>query len=389
MAIDFAMAAPEVISTAIYSGPGAIPMMAAATAYANLAAEVSTTATQWESIVSFLTTEMWTGGGSAAAAAAAQPIIDWLNQTAAALEQASAQATASAAAYETVFASVVPPSVVYANIAETNALIAANVAALGTLTPQINALEAEYAAFAVTDQTAVGVYQAAATAAAVLTPVTPLASTTDPAAAFTAGPLSALSDVSNGPIATTASQLLSGPSFQSTSFLQSIDGLLGTPSFEDAFNGAVNTTAWFIGNTIPTAVSLGHTLAGAAVPVAAVGDVTAADGAGVIEGTVVRAVTPAAGMGFGGAMTGSLGQATTVGSLSVPATWESAAPATASLASSTAPVEGSGWTAPVEEPAMMGAPGMPGMVAGAKGAGGFAGPRYGVKPIVMPKQVVV
>ena len=39
----------------------------------------------------------------------------------------------------------------------------------------------------------------------------------------------------------------------------------------------------------------------------------------------------------------------------------------------------------------MGAPGMPGMVggAGAKGAGAFAGPRYGTKPIVMPKSVVV
>jgi hypothetical protein len=35
-------------------------------------------------------------------------------------------------------------------------------------------------------------------------------------------------------------------------------------------------------------------------------------------------------------------------------------------------------------------PGMPGMAAAAKGAGAYgAGPRYGVKPIVMPKQVVV
>lgn len=59
----------------MYAGAGSAPFMAAATAYANLAAEVSATATQWESIISLLTTEQWTGGGSAAAAAAAQPIV--------------------------------------------------------------------------------------------------------------------------------------------------------------------------------------------------------------------------------------------------------------------------------------------------------------------------
>jgi hypothetical protein len=34
-------------------------------------------------------------------------------------------------------------------------------------------------------------------------------------------------------------------------------------------------------------------------------------------------------------------------------------------------------------------PGTPGMAAATKGAGGYAGPRYGFKPIVMPKQVIV
>ena len=105
---------------------------------------------------------------------------------------------------------------------------------------------------------------------------------------------------------------------------------------------------------------------------------------------MVRAVTPVGGLGAG-AM-GSLGQATTVGKLSVPATWSAATP-TAELASATAPLEGSGWQVATEEAGTgMGAPGMPGMVgAGAKGAGAFggSGPRYGFKPIVMPKQVVV
>jgi PPE-repeat protein len=83
-----------------------------------------------------------------------------------------------------------------------------------------------------------------------------------------------------------------------------------------------------------------------------------------------------------------MGEASAVGGLSVPASWSSAAPAT--LASSTAPLEGSGWTAGVEEAGNGGIiPGMPGMAGAAKGAGAFSGPRYGFKPIVMPKQVVV
>ncbi|WP_142395204.1 PPE domain-containing protein, partial [Mycobacterium avium] len=107
MVLDFAAVPPEITSALMYAGAGSGPLMAAATAYANLSAEVSSTASQWESIISLLTTEQWTGGGSAAAAAAAQPIVSYLTTTAAALEPASAQATASAAAYEAAFAATV------------------------------------------------------------------------------------------------------------------------------------------------------------------------------------------------------------------------------------------------------------------------------------------
>jgi len=94
------------------------------------------------------------------------------------------------------------------------------------------------------------------------------------------------------------------------------------------------------------------------------------------------------GGGLGGAMTAGLGEASTVGGLSVPASWSSAAPAT--LASSTAPLEGSGWTAATDEAGGPVSGMMPGMAAAGKGAGAYgSGPRYGFKPIVMPKQVVV
>ncbi|CQD19935.1 PPE family protein [Mycobacterium lentiflavum] len=391
MVMDFAALPPEITSTLVWSGPGSAPLMAAATAYANLAAEVSTTATSWESIISLLTTEAWTGGGSAAAATAAQPIVTYLTDTATALEQASSAAASSAAAFEAAHAGVVNPALVFTNRAEFTAALAG----LPFTLPQVTELEMEYSEMWVQDATAMSAYQAASDAAAgMLQPVTPLASTVDPAVQAADAPVQA-ADLA-APQALQALDLSSLTDalqlpFTSNNLLQSIDGFLGTPSVLNAINGAVNTAAWFTMITIPTAVSLGHVLAGAAVPAAAVSDVVPAGAGGVIEGAVVSSVSPMAGAGgLGSAATASLGGAQTVSRLSVPASWAAnAAPAT-ELAAATAPIEGSGWTAATEEASVMGAPGMPGMVAGAKGAGAFgSGPRYGFKPIVMPKQVVV
>jgi PPE-repeat protein len=381
MAIDFSAFPPDVNSALMYSGAGSGPLLAAATAYANLAAEVSATANQWESIISLLTTEQWTGTGAAAAASAAQPIVTYLTETAATLEQASTAATTSAAAYEAAFAATIPPPVIAANESATATAIATNF--MGVNSAIIAALQAEYEEFWVQDATAMTTYSAASLTAGTLTPVTPLTTAVNPGLQAVEAP------------AITAAPVIQAAAIpvQSTSLLQSIDGALGTPSIFNAINGAVNTAAWFIGNTIPTAVSLGHTLAGAAVPAAAVGDVVPdAGAAGVVEGTMVRSVTPMAGLGYGGAASAGMGESALVGKLAVPATWSAAAP-TAELASATAPLGGSGWTVAAEEAGAggMGAPGMPGMVggAGAKGAGAFAGPRYGTKPIVMPKSVVV
>ncbi|NKE29624.1 hypothetical protein FVP32_26070, partial [Mycobacterium tuberculosis] len=62
-----------------------------------------------------------------------------------------------------------------------------------------------------------------------------------------------------------------------------------------------------------------------------------------------------------------------------------AAPATTAGATA---LEGSGWTVAAEEAGPVTGM-MPGMASAAKGTGAYAGPRYGFKPTVMPKQVVV
>ncbi|OBI39365.1 PPE family protein [Mycobacterium colombiense] len=378
---------PEVISGLMYAGSGSGPMMAAATAYANLAAEVSSTATQWESIMSTLTTGSWTGGGSAAASAAAQPIVAYLNQTAAALEQASAQATASAAAYEAAYAATVPPAAIAANRTQLATLVATNF--LGINSAAIAATEAQYAEMWVQDTTMYATYQAASTASSALQPVTPLTSTTNPETASGVDNAALAGDSTSGTIQALDSPISSALSSlpdANSNLLDSIDNFLGTPAVYNAINGAVNTGAWFTMNAIPTAVSLGHTLG--AVPAIAVGDVAPDGIAGITEGTMVSSVAPTGGLGA--ATSAAVGQASTVGRLSVPSTWSAAAPAT-QLASAAAPLEGSGWTVASEaaEP-VTAMPGMPGMAGAAKAAGAYGnGPRYGFKPIVMPKQVVV
>jgi PPE-repeat protein len=394
MVLGFGLAGvpPEITSALMYAGAGAGPLMAAATAYNNLAAELSTTAAQWESLVTTLTTEQWTGPGSAAAATAAQPIVSWLTTSAAALEQAGGQATASAAAYEAAFAATVPPPVIAANRSLLATLVATNF--LGINSPAIAATEAQYAEMWVQDATMIATYQGASTAAAVLQPVTPMTPATNTAApALQSGALAqanlatptqsltnALSAIpTNGP--NPINFLGSLPI--SSSLLQSVDGFLGTPAIFNGINGAVNTSAWFVMNAIPTSISLGHTLAAATPAAVAVADSVTPLAGGAIGGSLVNSVG-------GAGVAGALGEAGAVGGLSVPAGWASAAPA--SLASSTAPLAGSGWTVAQEAAGaapVSAMPGMPGAAAAAKGAGAYAGPRYGFKPIVMPKQVVV
>ncbi len=121
------------------------------------------------------------------------------------------------------------------------------------------------------------------------------------------------------------------------------------------------------------------------------GTIPAADAGAVADATAASNVTPVAGMGGMGAMPmgggmGGLGQATLVGKLSVPPTWASVAP-TGALAS---PIQTVGWTAAAPQ-AGTGAiiPGMPGMGAAGRNSAGFGAPRYGVKPIVMPKPAAV
>jgi PE family/PPE-SVP subfamily C-terminal region len=128
-------------------------------------------------------------------------------------------------------------------------------------------------------------------------------------------------------------------------------------------------------------------LAGGGLLDTTVGD--AAAGAD-LAGTTAPAVAPVGGMAGMGAMpmAAGVGQATMVGKLSVPPSW--AGSVTPVAGTSALPVETVGWTgaAPQAGPGTI-VPGMPGMGAAARNSAGFGAPRYGVKPIVMPKPTAV
>jgi PPE-repeat protein len=389
MVLDFAAIPPDITSALMYMGAGSGPLMAAAASWSNLAAELSTTATQWESIVTTLTTEQWVGVGSAAAAASAQPIVSWLTTAAAAAEQAGMQATSSAAAYEAAFGGVIPPPAIAANRAQLAALVATNF--LGINTPAIMATEAEYAAMWVTDAITMSLYQVASAAAATLQPLAPASPSVNPAApglqaaataqAAASTPAQGLSDIIDN-ITQNIAQLDQLTTLGGT--IPSLGQWLSLPVAQTGLAQIGVTAAWFQGNMTSVFPSLGHLVAtspGGLTPF--VSDVTPL-GAGLGMGTSLVGSTT----GLGGGATAAMGEASAVGGLSVPAGWSAAAPAT--LASSTAPLEGSGWTAATEEAAPVAAmPGMPGAAAAAKGAGAYGiGPRYGFKPTVMPKVIV-
>ncbi|HTM83498.1 MAG TPA: PPE family protein, partial [Mycobacterium sp.] len=137
--MDFAMLPPEANSGRMYSGAGAGPLLAAATAWNSLAAELNSAGLAYDSIIDELSGG-WAGPSATAMAAAAAPYARWMHATAAQAEHAATQARTAAAAYDTAFAMTVPPSMVAANRSQLMSLLATNY--LGQNTAAIAATDA-------------------------------------------------------------------------------------------------------------------------------------------------------------------------------------------------------------------------------------------------------
>ena len=179
--MDYGILPPEINSARIYAGPGSVPMLAAASAWDGLAAELGSAASSYTSVISELTEGSWHGPASASMAASATPYVTWMSTVAAEAEQTASQARAAAAAFEAAFALTVPPAVVAANRAQLAALVATNV--LGQNTPAITATEAMYAEMWAQDASAMYGYAGSSAAAATVTPFSSPPKTTNPTAA--------------------------------------------------------------------------------------------------------------------------------------------------------------------------------------------------------------
>jgi PPE-repeat protein len=336
--MDFAMLPPEVNSGRMYAGPGSGPMLAAAAAWDGLAAELQSTSASYGSVISELTGGPWLGPSSTSMAAAAAPYMEWMTTSAAQAEQTATQAKAAAAAYEAAFAMTVPPPLIAANRSLLMTLIATNI--FGQNTMAIAATEADYAEMWAQDAVAMYGYAGSSAAASTLTPFTSPPPTTNPAGATGQAAAAGQSILSNGP------QLMSA-------LPQAIQGLASAPATADPTSALLTALTGII---IPlTAID---------IPIAATSataSTTSASASFTAVGTNYRAFLinadrdfaqgkgPYTGYGPGAAMlpewlfggpndlaeassaappsvaTG-LGQATTVGRLSVPAAWTVAAP---------------------------------------------------------------
>lgn len=92
--MDFGALPPEVNSGRMYCGPGSAPMVAAASAWNGLAAELSVAAVGYERVITTLQTEEWLGPASTLMVEAVAPYVAWMRATAIQAEQAGSQSGA-------------------------------------------------------------------------------------------------------------------------------------------------------------------------------------------------------------------------------------------------------------------------------------------------------
>ncbi len=348
--LDFGALPPEINSGRMYVGAGSGPLLAAAAAWDELAAELQSTGASYNSTIETLTTGPWTGPSSIAMAAAAAPYVFWINATGAQAEQAGTQAKLAAGAYETAFAATVPPPMIAANRALLATLIATNF--LGQNTPAIAATEAHYMEMWAQDAAAMYAYAASSATASQLTPFTgPPPTTNESAGPMQAAAVTQSSASSGTNTALHLSQLSTAMPMQTLANTATTTNAAATgtgaglppvpPSLTywnniwSTITGPYSPQGW---STIPggpflsfgQAYAWGQNGQGAAAYLA---------GPKAISGALAPLTSGASGVKpmlssavGAGPVSGAMGKAALAGSMSVPQSWAEAAPTIRTLA---------------------------------------------------------
>jgi len=347
---------PEINSTLMFAGAGPGPLLAAASAWEALAADLGGAAASFDSVISELTGGIWTGPASLSMAAAAVPYVGWLNAAAAQAEAAAAQAMAAAAAFETAQAATVPPAAVTANRVRLMILIATNF--LGQNTPAIAMTELEYLEMWAQDVGAMLGYHAGATSMAAAlpsfsAPPVGLAGLGAGLGNLATGFATGLGNLAMGlgNLATEFGNFLSSIVSSLTSLLP-VGGLAGVAgqfqtviaAIPTAFTGAVSQLSTTLSampmTSLASVAQVGMTPASmVASPMMSLAQVTNGAGMASSAATGMADVPKFVGSSvpqmnaLGGAATGlgpvgaGIGQARLVGAISVPPTWQGAMPA--------------------------------------------------------------
>jgi PPE-repeat protein len=344
--MDFGTYPPEINSLRMYTGPGAAPMLTAAQAWQELAAELHSAASSYQSVVSGLTAGQWLGPASTSMAAAAASYVAWLNATAAQAEETAAQAKTAAAAYQTAFTATVPPQTVAVNRSRLTTLVATNL--FGRNTQKIAANEAQYAEMWAQDAAAMYGYAASSASATSLTAFTPPQQNTNPAASTgQAGAVTQATGTAAGNAQSTIQQALSSvpnalqslataapaaaTSAQAGDPLGTLSDLISI--FLDA-PSAIATFAADIPFGAVGVVALPLDIIGAGTGLHTDKIVSGWDGEEPWPGTGEQPptafparITGPIGPSAAPALSAGLGEANTVGALSVPPTWAVSTPA--------------------------------------------------------------
>lgn len=351
--MDFAVLPPEITSGRLYAGPGSQSMVAAAEAWDALAAELYAAANSYKSVISGLTSGPWQGPSSASMAAAAAANVSWLTNTAAQAEEAASQARAAVTAYEEAFTSVVPPPLIAANRSRLMTLVPKNI--FGQYTSAIAALEAQYAEMWATDTAVMYSYAGSSASATNLTPFIPPQQTTSES-----GQAAALQQAAGAPagnaqnIVSTAQQSMSAvpnalQSLAAAAPAAAAPAQAGDPlgTLSDLISIFLDVPANLAALTVDTPLA---PLAAVSLPLDILSAGTGLHTDDIVSGWAGEQPFPGSGPGpvkdFPAIITGpivppttapapapapplsaGLGEANTVGSLSVPATWTIATPA--------------------------------------------------------------
>ncbi len=325
---------PEINSGLMYTGPGAGPMTVASAAWDALADELYLAASAYGSAITDLTSS-WLGPSSQSMAAAGATYVSWISATAAQAEQTAAQAKAAVAAYEAAFAMTVPPPVIAANRALLLALIATNF--FGQNTPAIMATEADYIEMWAQDAAAMYGYAGASSAASIVSPFTPPQATTT--SSGTAGMAAAVTQAAGTPVGTGAQAVspLTAAATTPTAVpalpaLTASTSTSSSPAITAGTSLASGTTS--AASMLTSAVSM---LGSSGSLAKTFGPVTGGVGGGFPMFKSSLNIGASSGAGASGspaaAVSAASGRAASLGALSVPQGWTSAAPAFSHVAS--------------------------------------------------------